>query len=601
MARSPYTNIGKKRFWKHGVENSDPLSLNGIHSPAWEIHATDTIVTMGSCFAQHIARWLRARSFNVPFYDTSENIKARHFSANYGNIYTVKQARQLVEEVLGRRECSEASWEAKNGFTDPLRPNVFAEPISDGDTVKSLRQQHLEAVRQALKNLDILVFTLGLTEAWRIKACQTVLPSAPGVVAGSYEPDRYEFVNFKYPEIMADLQGFCDAIREVREGADFKLLLTVSPVPLTATAVDRHVLQSSIYSKSVLRAVAGDFAEENNFADYFPSFEIVNNPAARSSFFEDNFRAVRSDSVETVMDLFSKAYFAMNADTPPPEQAPAPNALIGNEDVDCEEALLEGFSDARQTQTVSDKPILVIGNSHLAYVRMQMKDRGLNAYAEFAPLNFLRQSPIDEIEEFGFRRFLFKEKFPQFKDFTMEKPRVMVIAGWFLFGDNIIRAHGPIKSGFAGCTGRDITPELKPLKRPNRELVKLYTGILENRMKLIRRLEQLTAFERIYWIVAPDLTEATAEFRLGPGFVRGGYYPVYKNTYLKVFNKLKGELEKTEFILPRWEVLCGDSGFTKNEYAATTGLWDIHSSKEYFRESIDTLIKRLESHEGLMA
>lgn len=58
---NPYTGLSPDRFWRTGVQQSDPANMPGIHTPKFLITRQDTIVTMGSCFAQHIANWLRDR------------------------------------------------------------------------------------------------------------------------------------------------------------------------------------------------------------------------------------------------------------------------------------------------------------------------------------------------------------------------------------------------------------------------------------------------------------------------------------------------------------------------------------------------------------
>ena len=125
---NPYRNLPDCQFWKKGVELSDPTGMDNIHTPQLEFSREDVIVTMGSCFAQHIANWLRAREFNVPFYDTTDNIKAQSFSANYGNIYSVRQGLQLLREITGQHKCSEPCWHTEGGLLDPLRPNVGGYP-----------------------------------------------------------------------------------------------------------------------------------------------------------------------------------------------------------------------------------------------------------------------------------------------------------------------------------------------------------------------------------------------------------------------------------------------------------------------------------------
>ncbi len=110
------------------------------------------------------------------------------------------------------------------------------------------------------------------------KEFATVYPTAPGTVAGCFDPLKYEFINFEYNKIYSDLNSFWNEIKKINPSA--KLLLTVSPVPLTATAEDEHVLVATIYSKSVLRAVAGKFVKNSPDAYYFTSFEIINPPVA---------------------------------------------------------------------------------------------------------------------------------------------------------------------------------------------------------------------------------------------------------------------------------------------------------------------------------
>ena len=119
----------------------------------------------------------------------------------------------------------------------------------------------------------MFVFTLGLTETWIDVTSGRVFPSAPGVIAGTYDPKRYKFVNLSFQQTLDDMT---DAIAAMRNWApDIRLILTVSPVPLTATASGQHVLQATTHSKSVLRAVAGELAACDPLIDYFPSYEII--------------------------------------------------------------------------------------------------------------------------------------------------------------------------------------------------------------------------------------------------------------------------------------------------------------------------------------
>jgi hypothetical protein len=129
----------------------------------------------------------------------------------------------------------------------------------------------------------------------------TVYPTAPGTLAGSFDPDLHAFRNLRHGEVLADMAAFWALLKEVNPGA---LLLTVSPVPLVATASEGHVLPATVYSKSVLRAVAGDLAADHADIAYFPSYEIITGHPSRGMFFNPDLRTVNAMGVDLVMRHF---------------------------------------------------------------------------------------------------------------------------------------------------------------------------------------------------------------------------------------------------------------------------------------------------------
>jgi hypothetical protein len=83
-----------------------------------------------------------------------------------------------------------------------------------------------------------------------------------------------------------------------------KFILTVSPVPLTASASGEHVLAATTYSKSVLRAVAGELCQERDDVDYFPSYEMITGAPFRSMFYQPNLRSISRQGIKFVMNSF---------------------------------------------------------------------------------------------------------------------------------------------------------------------------------------------------------------------------------------------------------------------------------------------------------
>jgi hypothetical protein len=263
------------------------------------------------------------------------------YSARYGNIYTVRQLLQLTQEVAGEWTPQNYIWEKNGKFYDALRPAVEPEGLDSAEEVVEHRQFHISRVKELFESLDLFIFTLGLTEMWVHKESGTVYPTCPGTLVGEFDDNLYEFKNAQFGEIVKDFNEFQNALKKIRSEKPFKVLLTVSPVPLTATASGKHVLMSTVYSKSTLRSVAGQLSTNQGHVDYFPSYEIVTNPRMHSTAFADNLRSVRDESVEVVMRHFFSEHSVLL------EKA---NNLGSNgsscktlEDVQCEEALMEAF------------------------------------------------------------------------------------------------------------------------------------------------------------------------------------------------------------------------------------------------------------------
>jgi hypothetical protein len=308
---NPYHGLPDHHFWKLAVEQIPPSQLNPMTDSPFRVTRTERIATAGSCFAQHIARRLAAQGFNYlvaeqapPQFD-AEQARARSyglFSARYGNIYTVKQLRQLCERAFGLFTPADGAWPCEGGFIDPFRPRIEPRPFATEPELETSRQLHLTAVRQIFASASTFIFTLGLTEAWRAKSDGAVFPLAPGVVADIDDPSAYEFVNFAYDDIRDDLLWTIRLLRKHNPG--LRVILTVSPVPLVATFERRHVLTSTTASKSILRAVADEAARTIPDVMYFPSYEIIASPVMRGSYFAADLRSVTDAGVDHVMRVF---------------------------------------------------------------------------------------------------------------------------------------------------------------------------------------------------------------------------------------------------------------------------------------------------------
>ena len=314
--KHPYAGMPDYQFWKHEPAISQPETFDPVTAVSFTIGKDAPVVTAGSCFAQHVAKYLSRSGFNFLVTETphpiiplavAERFNYGAFTARYGNVYTARQLKQLLQRGYGLFEPIESAWRTRDGsIVDPFRPQIQEGGFVSEAELLADRQVHFQALRKAIDSMAVFVFTLGLTESWVDSRDGAVFPLAPGVAGGTFDEERFAFKNFSVEEIVADMQWSIDFIRNRNPAV--KLIVTVSPVPLNATAVDRHVFVSTTYSKAVLRVAAEQVCANNKFCDYFPSFEIITSPYARGEYFGPDCREVTEKGVHHVMSTFLKHY-----------------------------------------------------------------------------------------------------------------------------------------------------------------------------------------------------------------------------------------------------------------------------------------------------
>ncbi|MES1201523.1 MAG: GSCFA domain-containing protein [Pseudomonadota bacterium] len=342
----PYRNAPDRAFWSRAVAQGF-VAGDVVDASAPLIRNGERVISAGSCFAANLVPYLESAGI------TYLRTEARHpefawappeamsydkFSAAYGNMYTPRQALQLLQRASGAFRPQEDRWVEADRVVDPYRPGLRY-PARTEREFEFLTAQHLAAVRRAFAEADVLVFTLGLTEAWMSALDGAVFPACPGTLAGQFNADRHVFKNFTTEETTADLIAFIEAARVLNPR--LRAILTVSPVPLVATATGAHVLAATTYSKSVLRVAAESAKARLKDVVYFPSYEIVTGPQAPADFFEADRRNVSRVAVDAVMAAFLA--HCETSDTPArTEEKPTPGLSAAIVDFECEEAAAEG-------------------------------------------------------------------------------------------------------------------------------------------------------------------------------------------------------------------------------------------------------------------
>jgi len=286
--------------------------------PKFSVGREQAVFAVGSCFAREAEDALVDLGFEVPthcdalfgqpplLHDVSLNTGARPRA--YLNRYNSMSMLDEFRHLLG------SAPEIEQGL---LTYRLDRGGASDLHYTQSLRQVDIEstlarrrAVREhlgpLLRRCKLFVLTLGMAECWFDEKAGRYLNNTPGprVLAAYGEQLAVHLTRFE--QHRAALESLHGLLQEVH-GADFRIVITVSPVPLERSFLAQDVVATNSYSKSMLRAVAQEFAALHDNVDYFPSYELVSYADPRSAWAWD-YRHVNAELVSHIMALFRQHY-----------------------------------------------------------------------------------------------------------------------------------------------------------------------------------------------------------------------------------------------------------------------------------------------------
>lgn len=264
---------GASMWPKRGEANRlSPIAKPRLQ-PKFQLLEGETIFTIGSCFARNVERELAARGFALPAHQA---VKAdpdfMKFGTgvlnNYGTPSIYNEIHWALEREFRDEECF---LQVGSKWIDMHLPNTLRP--ADLETCRARRAVITEVYRQIPK-CRIVIITLGLSEVWLDTKTGVYLNAPPRRGMLREEPDRFKLHVLSFDEAMGFMRRSMEMI--AKHGcADVRVLMTVSPVPLSATLRDMDVMEANTYSKAVLRVVAEHIRSEFDFVDYYPSFESV--------------------------------------------------------------------------------------------------------------------------------------------------------------------------------------------------------------------------------------------------------------------------------------------------------------------------------------
>jgi hypothetical protein len=268
----------------------------------------EPIFAIGSCFARNVEAFLRPRfrvPSHVPTADVPADIAALHadLTANLTlwhryNVFSVFHSLQWALEP-GAPSASHRWLDVGGGLV--LDPYAGCLPPLPADGARRAGAW-IDRTMATVRDCRVVVVTLGLSEVWEDSETGLVMNRAPVTEMWRAYPNRFRFRVSGCAETLAQLEAL-HALLSRHCAEQFRIVVTVSPIPLLATFRDLDIVVANAASKAILRAAVDAWAAERPDVHYFPSYELVLNSDQSGAWMEDR-RHCTPQMIRQVMTYF---------------------------------------------------------------------------------------------------------------------------------------------------------------------------------------------------------------------------------------------------------------------------------------------------------
>ena len=327
-----YAQNGARTWYKDGVEpdnTAGKYAFQRLHEtwfapqvdPKFKLRRDDQFYAIGSCFARGIENALISENVAVvsaapefvKLRPAKPDVSALGFTNKYNTHSMLNELRWALDTDVAFPTGSIVQL-TRTMWYDP-HTNPTLDFVGLEETLE--RRALIQDITKRIKECRAIIVTLGLAEVWRdvqagvfvnctpLDVAYTLDPSAAPFPL-TLEPERYEFHLTNFTENWANLEAIHELLSRYGH-PDFHIVVTVSPVPLMNTFSTMDIVVANTWAKSLLRAVAQEWANAHPNVDYFPSYEIVHN-SDRAAAWQPDLRHVTGAGVRHIMELFLQNY-----------------------------------------------------------------------------------------------------------------------------------------------------------------------------------------------------------------------------------------------------------------------------------------------------
>ncbi|MDE5849709.1 MAG: GSCFA domain-containing protein [Muribaculaceae bacterium] len=252
------------------------------------LNPEESIVLIGSCFTDYIGermracRWAAYPNVTGTLFNPSSIAKTLEIACKWENPF------ETIKDSLANRDQLWMSWLTDSGCTT----------YSKRDTDERVFNRFL-SLREHLSNARSLIVTFGTSWIYE-------LTDRPGYVVANchkFPADTFTRRRLSVTEIVEEWDQLLKLIKN--RYPKIRVIFTVSPV--------RHLkdgFEGNGRSKAVLQLACEELCIRNEEAEYFPSFEIVNDDLRDYRFYASDMVHPSPEAVDYIWEKFQDRYLS---------------------------------------------------------------------------------------------------------------------------------------------------------------------------------------------------------------------------------------------------------------------------------------------------
>jgi hypothetical protein len=255
------------------------ISIPSVNS---QITYNDSILAFGSCFAEHIGRFLSALHFTIDINP-------------FGILYNPASISQSINRILEQKTFTKEELIERNGLWHSFAHHG---QFSTGDSEKTLQliNSRLIAASERIKTCNHLLVTFGTAWIYTLRETDIIAANCHKFPEKTFSRKR-----LTVEDIYIDWISLIKRLEEINPAIN--ILFTVSPIRHWRDGAHENQL-----SKSTL-LLAIDQLQKTTKVSYFPAYELMMDELRDYRFYAPDMLHPSETAVEYIWERFSSVYF----------------------------------------------------------------------------------------------------------------------------------------------------------------------------------------------------------------------------------------------------------------------------------------------------